>query len=417
MNYLIKKNIITGLEIGATKITVLIGEILQCGMINIIGFSKQKVQGIEKGKINNLELLIHCINTSIQKAEKMAQCKIYSVYLSISHNEISCQNEIGITPIKNKEVTQKEIDTVIKTATSVKIKYNHKILHIIPQEFLVDNQSGIKNPIGLSGMRVQANVHLITGNINIHKNIIKAIQKCGVHVKKNIFIGLASSLSVLTEEEKDLGACLVDMGGETMNISIYINGSLYHNAVIPYAGNTVTRDIAYAFSLSYSDAEFIKKKYGYAIEDISVTCKNLEIMTKKGEKIVNCHYQSLVEVIEPRYTELLQLVNKEILYSYTHCRNINPNKYPKISNIVLTGGSSKIKNLLKCANKVFQTNIIIKKPCNIPDIPEYLAHPKYATIIGLLQYGKNYKQSILIKKKNSGFFKYLFTQIKYLLIH
>ncbi|VFP83630.1 cell division protein FtsA [Buchnera aphidicola] len=412
MNLSTKKNIIVGLEIGTTKIIVLIGEILECGSINIIGFSKHPTQGIEKGNINNLELLINCINTSIHDAEEMAKCKIYSVYLSISHNEINCQNEIGITPIKNTEITKKDIKTVIKIAKSVKIKNNHNILHIIPQEFCIDHQSGIKNPIGLSGIRMQANVHLITGNKNIKKNIINAIQKCGIHVKKIIFTGLASSLSVLTEEEKNSGVCLIDMGGETMNVSVHIKGSLYHNAVIPYAGNSVTRDIAYAFSLSYSDAEFIKKKYGYAVADLSMTCKNIDILNKNGSKIDNCHYQSLTEVIEPRYTELLNLVKNEILKLYT-TYNIKKNKYKKISNIVLTGGSSRIKHLLTCANKIFNTKIIIKKPCNVPEIPEYINKPEYATIVGLLQYGKNHQKYSRKKNKSPRFLKYLFNQIKY----
>ncbi|VFP78129.1 Cell division protein FtsA [Buchnera aphidicola (Cinara cuneomaculata)] len=411
MNLSTKKNIIVGLEIGTTKIIVLIGEILECGIIDIIGFSKHPTQGIKKGNINNLELLTQCINSSIHDAEEMAKCKIYSVYLSISHNEINCQNEIGITPIKSKEITKKDIEKVIKTAKSVKIKNNHNILHIIPQEFSIDDQSGIKNPIGLSGVRMQANVHLITGNKNIKKNIINAIKKCGINVKKTIFTGLASSLSILTEEEKNSGVCLVDMGGETMHVSIHIKGSLYHNVVIPYAGNTVTRDIAYAFSLSFSDAEFIKKKYGYAVADLSMTCKNIEIFNKNGNKIDHCHYQSLTEVIEPRYTELLHLVNNEIINLYDKY-NIKKNKYQKISNVILTGGSSKIKHLLKCANKIFQAQIIIKKPCNIPKIPEYLHQPEYATIIGLLQYGKNYQQSSRKKNQSPRFLQYLFNQIK-----
>ncbi|VFP81060.1 Cell division protein FtsA [Buchnera aphidicola (Cinara kochiana kochiana)] len=412
MNLLTKKNIIAGLEIGTTKIIVLIGEILECGSMNIIGFSKNPTQGIEKGNINNLELLINCINTSIHEAEKIAKYKIHSVYLSISHNEINCQNEIGITPIKNKEITKKDIETVIKIAKSVKIKNNHDILHIIPQEFRVDHQSGIKNPIGLSGIRMQTNVHLITGNKNIKKNIINAIKKCGIHVKKIIFSGLASGLSVLTEEEKNSGVCLIDMGGETMHASIYIKGSLYHNIVIPYAGNSVTRDIAYAFSLSYSDAEFIKKKYGYATADLSMTCQNLDILNKNGKKIDNCHYQSLTEVIEPRYTELLYLVKKEIVKLYTK-HNIKKNKYQEISNVVLTGGSSKIKYLLKCAKKIFHTQVMIKKPCNISKIPEYINKPEYATIVGLLQYGKNYQKSSRKKNKSPRFLKYLLNQIKY----
>ncbi|ABJ90612.1 cell division protein FtsA [Buchnera aphidicola] len=416
MNLSIKKNIIAALEIGTTKIVVLIGEILKNEVINIIGFGKNKSQGIEKGNINNLNLLINCIKKSIHDAEIMANCKIYTVYLSISHDEINCYNEIGMTPIKKNEITKRDVKKVIKIAKSIKINNDHKILHMIPQEFSIDKKKGIRNPIGLSGIRMQANVHLITCNKNISNNIIKAIEKCGIYVKKNIFVGLASSLSVLTEEEKNSGVCLVDIGGEVMHVSIFFKGSLYHNAVIPYAGNIVTRDIAYAFSLSYSDAEFIKKKYGYAVEDIAIACKNIEIFNKKGIKIKNCHYHSLIEVIEPRYIELLNLVNNEIikLYSQYNFKNINNNI---LKNIIFTGGSSKIKYLLLCAKKIFNTNIEIKKPCNISEIPKYLSKPEYATIIGLLQYGKNYQKNSFKKKKKNGIFKYFIKNIKYWLTH
>ncbi|VFP81436.1 cell division protein FtsA [Buchnera aphidicola] len=411
MNLSTKKNVIVGLEIGTTKIIVSIGEILQDGIIDIIGFGECNALGIEKGKINNLELLIECINKSIHEAEVMAKYKIYSVYLTISHEEIHCQNEIGIIPIKKKEVTKKDIDAVIKIAKSVKINNDHNILHIIPQEFSIDKQSGIKNPIGLSGIRIQANIHLITCNKNIKKNIIKAIKKCGIYVRKTIFTGLASSFSVLTEEEKNANVCLIDIGGENMNVCMYIKGSLYHNFVIPYAGNTITRDIAYAFSLPYSDAEFIKKKYGYAIEDISITCKNLEIFNQKGEKIINCYYHSLVEVIEPRCIELFNLVKNEILklYSKNNIKNIN-NQI--LSNIVLTGGSSKIKSLSQCAKRIFNSNIKIKKPCNMSKIPKYLSKPEYSTIVGLLYYGKKHQQCYSQNKKKHGFLKYLLNQMK-----
>ncbi|VFP88159.1 Cell division protein FtsA [Buchnera aphidicola (Cinara piceae)] len=411
MNLSTKKNIIVGLEIGTTKIIVVIGEILKDGIIDIIGFGKCKTLGIEKGEINNLDLLIQCINKSVHAAEIMANYKIYSVYLTVSHKEIHCQNEIGISPIKKKEVTKKDVDTVINIAKSVKINNNHNILHIIPQEFSIDNQSGIQNPIGLSGIRIQANIHLITCNKNIKKNIIKAIKKCGINVIKTIFTGLASSSSVLTEEEKNANVCLIDIGGETMSVCIYIKGSIYHNFVIPYAGNTITRDIAYAFSLSYSDAEFIKKKYGYAVEDISITCKNLDIFNKKGEKISNCHYNSLVEVIEPRCIELLKLVNNEIL-KLSSINNIKKINNQILSNIVLTGGSSKIKSLSQCAQKIFNINVKIKKPCRVFKIPKYLSKPEYSTAVGLLYYGKKHQQCYLRNKKKHGFLKYLLNQMK-----
>ncbi|AEH39729.1 ATP-binding cell division protein [Buchnera aphidicola (Cinara tujafilina)] len=237
---------------------------------------------------------------------------------------------------------------------------------------------------------MQANVHLITSCYSLEKNITKAIEKCGVKVSKIIFSGLAASEAILTEEEK-LGVCLVDIGGEIINISIYTQGSLRHSAVIPYGGDIVTKDIAYAFSLSYYDAEFIKKKYGSVISDLRNIKNNIDIFKKNGEKIKNLQHAKLVEVIESRYSELLQLVNHELLKCEFNLEIKNKNKL--LMGIVLTGGASQIKSLPLYATKIFQTNVILKKP-NLPDLPENITQPEYSTIIGLLQYGKKIKKII-----------------------
>nr|WP_257646475.1 cell division protein FtsA [Buchnera aphidicola] len=355
-----------------------------------MGFSQNQSYGIENGHINNLELLISCIKKSIYEAEKVAKYKITSVYVSISHKDIECLNEIGVVPIKQDEVTRDDIKNAIKTAQSIKIRNDRFITHIIPQEFSIDQQSNIKNPLGLSGVRMQANVHLITSCYSLEKNITKAIEKCGVKVSKIIFSGLAASEAILTEEEK-LGVCLVDIGGEIINISIYTQGSLRHSAVIPYGGDIVTKDIAYAFSLSYYDAEFIKKKYGSVISDLRNIKNNIDIFKKNGEKIKNLQHAKLVEVIESRYSELLQLVNHELLKCEFNLEIKNKNKL--LMGIVLTGGASQIKSLPLYATKIFQTNVILKKP-NLPDLPENITQPEYSTIIGLLQYGKKIKKII-----------------------
>ncbi|WP_075431836.1 cell division protein FtsA [Buchnera aphidicola] len=390
------KNIIVGLEIGSKKIIVLIGNILKNQTVEIIGFSKNKSSGIENGHINNLELLISCIKKSIYEAEELAKYKIKSAYVSVSHKDIECLNEVGVVPIKKDEVTHEDIKNAIKTAQSVKIKNDRLITHIIPQEFSIDRQSNIKNPLGLSGIRMQANVHLITSCHSIEKNITKAVEKCGIKVKKIIFSGLASSEAVLNEEEKKLGVCLVDIGREIINLSIYTQGSLRHSAVIPYAGDIVTKDIAYAFSLSYYDAEFIKKKYGSVISDVRNIKNNIEVFKKNGEKIKNLQHNKLVEVIESRYFELLQLVNREIL-NFELISGVKEIKKKLLIGIALTGGASKVKSLSMYAKKIFQINVSLKKP-NIPGIPEKFMQPEYSTIIGLLQYGKKNKKKVIPKK-------------------
>lgn len=313
---IISKNrkLVVGLEISTTKVVTLVGEILTDGTIKIIGVGICESQGIDKGRINNLDSVISCIQESIQQAETMANCQITSVYLSLSSKYINCQNEIGIVPISDDEVTTEDIENVIHTAKSVKILNEHHILHVIPQEYSIDQQSGIKNPIGLSGTRMQVKVHLITCHQNIAKNIIKAVEKCGVKVDQVVFSGLASSKAVLTEDECKLGVCMIDIGGGTIDITTYIDGSIQDSQVIPYAGNIVTRDISYAFSTSYSDSENIKITYGSAIKIPPEVSKNINLTNKSGEFQKNLQQDTVIEVIESRYTELLHLVNNRILY-------------------------------------------------------------------------------------------------------
>ncbi|MBZ2279220.1 MAG: cell division protein FtsA, partial [Buchnera aphidicola] len=260
------RKLIVGLEIGTTKVITLVGEIIKDGTIKIIGMGICKSKGIDKGKINNLDEVIECIKKSIHKAEITADCHITSVYLSLSSKHIKCQNEIGIVPISEDEVTQDDINNVIHTAKSVQMFHKNKMLHIIPQEYSIDKQSGIKNPIGLSGIRMQVKVHIITCHQNTSKNIVKALEKCDLKANKIIFSGLASSKSVITDDERKLGACVIDIGGGTIDLTIYLNDYIQDSQVIPYAGNIVTSDIAHAFSISYHDAEDLKIKYGAAIK-------------------------------------------------------------------------------------------------------------------------------------------------------
>ncbi|WP_343126675.1 cell division protein FtsA [Buchnera aphidicola (Nippolachnus piri)] len=400
----IKKKLIAGLEIGATKISILIGEILEKNRITIIGFGTSPTQGIYQGIINNLEKLVECIKKSLYKAEKMANCKIKSIYLALSNKEIKCQNEIGIVPILSGEVTKEDIKNVIKTAKSVKIQNNHHILHVIPQDYEIDQQKGIHNPIGLSGMRMKANVHLITTDCHIKKNIIKAIEKCKIRVKKIIFSGLASSQSILTSEEKNSGVCMVDIGGEIIDINIYTSGILRHSAVIPYAGNLVTNDIAYAFSLTFSEAEKIKIKYGSLLSSLLNTPTTFEIPRYNEQKKQSFHQNSLIEVIEPRYLELLNLINCEIL-KVTSLQNHHFLNNKLNSGIIFTGGASKIPNLNIFSERIFNNKVQIRNSQNILEIPKEIMSPEYSTTIGLLIQSKNDQKFSPIISQKYGFFK------------
>lgn len=404
------KKLVVGLEVGTTKVVTLVGEILIDSTIKIIGIGICKSKGIDKGRIDNLDAVVSCIQESIYQAEIMANCNITSVYLSLSSKYINCQNEIGIVPISEDEVTKEDIENVIHTAKSVKIPNEHHILHVIPQEYSIDQQSGIKNPIGLSGTRMQVRVHLITCYQNIAKNIIKAVETCNIKVDQVIFSGLASSKAVLTEEECKLGVCMIDIGGGTIDFTTYIDGFIQDSQVIPYAGNIVTKDISYAFSTSYADSEIIKTNYNCSLKspiESSIDSKSFE---KYQNLLKNIQPDTISEVIESRYNELLTLINNRIIHIQNQLYK-EGRKYQLSSGIVLTGGASTIALLNKYAEKVFQNKVRIAKPINISGLIENISEPHYSTVVGLLHYGKEfYLQSKNIKKESS-FIERWFKQI------
>ncbi|CUR53654.1 Cell division protein FtsA [Serratia symbiotica] len=396
------KKLIVGLEIGTTKVSLIIGEILLDGIINIIGVGKCQSRGMNKGDINDLESIIKCVQSSIEQAEIMADCQISSVYLSLSGKHIHCQNEIGIAPISEETVTKEDVENVVHTAKSVRIHDEHRILHVIPQEYTIDYQNGIKNPIGLSGMRMQAKVHLITCHNDMAKNIIKSVERCGIKVDQLIFSGLASSYAILTDDERELGVCVVDIGGGTMDMVVYTNNALRYTKVFPYAGNIVTNDISYAFGISPSDSEIIKVQHGCALCSIISKDENVEVPSIRGRPASSLQRQILAEVIEPRYKELFHLINNEILKLQEKLQQQGL-KHQLSAGIVLTGGATKIDGLISCAQQVFHIPVRIGKPINITSVIDYIQEPYYSTVIGLLHYGKEYylNNDISIKQYTS----------------
>ncbi|WP_367675455.1 cell division protein FtsA [Buchnera aphidicola] len=390
------KEIIVGIEIGTTKIVSLVGEILQNKEIKVLGLGTYPSKGINKGDIHDLELLIKCIKKSISQAEKMSNYQIKKINLAFSNKYIDYRNEIGMVSIQKDEVTKKDIEKVIKTAKSIKMYDKYHILHILPQEYIIDEHQGIKNPLGLSGIRMQAKVHLITSDYSIEKNIIKAIEKCNIEINKIIFSGLASSKAILTEEEKQLGVCMLDIGGGTIDILIYINGSLQHSQVIPYAGDSITKDISYAFSSSLTDAENIKIKYGCASSFLQENFQNVQI-TRPNNKSKILNQEKLTEVIESRCLELLEIINHQIINVQKRLK-FQGQKYNLNSGIVLTGGVAKTKFFTDCAKKIFQMPVKIGYAKNIQETSEKIKTPEYSTVIGLLYFKNNKK-----KNKNNFF--------------
>lgn len=381
------RKLVVGLEIGTAKVSTLVGEILADGIVNIIGIGGCSSRGMDKGGVNDLESVVKCVQRATDEAERMADCKISSVYLALSGQHIHCQNEVGMVAVSADEVTQEDVENAVHTAKSVRIRDEHRILHVIPQEYAIDHQQGIKNPVGLFGVRMQAKVHLITCHNGMAKNIIKAVERCGLKVNQLIFAGLAASYAVLTEDERELGVCVVDMGGGTMDIAVYTGGALRHTKVIPYAGNVLTSDIAYAFGTPPIDAEEIKVRHGCALESSVSKDECVEVPSVGGRPPRILQRQTLAEVIEPRYTELLNLVNDEILQllGQLHQQGV---KHHLAAGVVLTGGAAKIDGLTDCASRVFHTQVRIGQPLYITGLADYAQEPYYSTVVGLLHYGK-----------------------------
>ncbi|MGF1762307.1 cell division protein FtsA [Aliivibrio kagoshimensis] len=380
-------NIIVGLDIGTAKVSALVGEILPDGVVNVIGIGTSPARGMDKGGVNDLESVVKSIQRAVDQAELMAECQITSVYISLSGKHIASMIEKGMGPISDEEVSQDDMDSVIHTAKSIKIGDEQRILHVIPQEFAIDYQEGIKNPLGLSGVRIEVNVHLISCHNDMARNIIKAVERCGLKVEQVIFSGLAASNAVITEDERELGVCVVDIGAGTMDVSIWTGGALRHAEVVPYAGNAVTSDIAYAFGTPPSEAEKIKVKYGCAVSELVNKDDTVNVPSVGGRPSRSLQRQTLAEVIEPRYSELLGLVQQKIDDTQERLR-LDGTKHHLAAGIVLTGGASQIEGLTECAERVFQTQVRIGKPLEVSGLTDYVKEPFHATAVGLLHYGK-----------------------------
>ncbi|MGL5336908.1 MAG: cell division protein FtsA [Enterovibrio sp.] len=387
MKQITDRPLIVGLDIGTSKVTVLVSEILPDGTVNVLGVGTQPSEGMDKGGVNDLESVVRSVERAVNDAELMSDYKIRSVLLSLSGKHIHCQTERGMGTISDEEVTTDDVDSVIHTAKSVKISDEQRVLHVIPQEYTIDYQEGIKNPVGLSGVRMEVSVHLITCHNDTAKNIEKAVERCGLKVDQLIFSGLAASYAVITPDEKELGVCVIDVGGGTMDIAIWTGGALRHAAVVPYAGNVITNDIAYAFGTPLSDAEKIKVKHGCALSELVNKDSKINVPSVGGRPSRSLQRQTLAEVIEPRCSELLGLVQTEIERVQERLRAKGV-KHQLAAGIVLTGGAAQMQGLVECAERVFQNQVRIGYPSDLAGLTEYVSAPYHATAVGLLHYGK-----------------------------
>ena len=348
------KNLMVGLDIGTSKIVTLVGHMTPDDQIEIVGMGSHPSRGLKRGVVVNIDAAVESIQRAIEEAELSAGCQIYSVYTGIAGSHIRSLNSHGIVAIREREVTQADIDRVIDAARAVAIPADQKILHILPQEFLIDHQEGIWDPIGMAGVRLEAKVHLVTGAVSAAQNIVKCVERCGLTVANIILGQLASSHTVLTEDEKELGVCLVDIGGGTSDIAVFSGGAIRHTAVIPIAGDQVTNDIAVALHTPSQHAEELKLKYGCSLIDLLKEDQTIKVKGIGDRPDSPISQKHLALVIGPRYEELFALIQAELRRTGFHDRIA--------AGIVLTGGASKMKGAVPLAESIFKMPIRLGSP-------------------------------------------------------
>ena len=376
------RNLIVGLDIGTSKVACIVGELSQDHEIEVIGVGTHQSRGLKKGVVVNLETTVQSIQRAVEEAELMAGCRINSVYAGIAGSHITSMNSHGIVAIKDKEVTQADVDRVIDSARAVAIPADQKILHILPQEFVIDRQEGIREPIGMSGIRLEARVHIVTGAVSAAQNIFKCIRRCGLEVEDIILDQLASCTAVLTEDEKDLGVCLVDIGGGTTDIAVFTDGAIRHTSVIPIAGDQVTNDIAVALRTPTQFAEEIKIKHGCALTQLAKLEDTLDVPSIGERPSRKISRLNLAEIVEPRYEELLLLVQGELRRS--GFEDLIP------AGLVLSGGSARIEGLTELAEEIFHMPVRVGVPQHVTGLHDVIKNPVYATGVGLLLFARQH---------------------------
>ncbi|WP_067584196.1 cell division protein FtsA [Endozoicomonas ascidiicola] len=381
--------LIVGLDIGTSKVVAIVGELNAEGDIEVIGIGSHTSRGLKRGVVVNIDSTVHAIKRAVEEAELMAGCQIHSVYAGIAGSHIKSLNSHGIVAIREREVNGADVDRVIDAAQAVAIPADQRILHILPQEYAIDNQEGIKEPQGMSGVRLEAKVHLVTCAVNAAQNIENCIRRCGLEVDDIILEQLASSYSVLSEDEKELGVCMVDIGGGTTDIAIFTEGAIRHTAVIPIAGDQVTNDIAMALRTPTQNAEDIKIKYACALAQLAGADETIKVPSVGDRAPRELSRQALAEVVEPRYDELFTLINAEIRRS--GFEDLIP------AGIVLTGGTSKIEGAIELAEEIFHMPVRLGVPQAVKGLSDVVNNPIYSTGVGLLHYGQKMQKDGLKK--------------------
>lgn len=398
------KNLIVGLDIGTSKIVAIVAELQLDGGLKVIGLGQHVSRGLKKGVVVNIDSTMQAIQRAIEEAELMADCKISTVFTGIAGSHIKSLNSHGMVKIKDGEVSQADVDRVIETARAVALPSDQQILHILTQEFIIDSQEDVREPISMSGMKLEVKVHIVTGAVAAAQNIVKCIKRCGLEVSDLILQPLASSTAVLTEDEKELGVCLVDIGGGTTDIAVFKQGAIRHTAVVPIAGDQITNDVAVAFRTPTQSAEEIKIKYGCALRQLAEPREVVEVPGVDGRDARQLSLQTLAEVIEPRIVELYELVLNELRRSGM--------EEMIASGIVITGGSAMMRGMVELGEEIFHMPVRLGMPRYVGGLSEVVGNPRYATGVGLVLMGKQQVERHLQGQMESSSFGLILDKMK-----
>ncbi len=398
------KNLIVGLDVGTSKIVAIVAELQPEGTVKVIGLGQHVSRGLKKGVVVNIDSTMQSIQRALEEAELMADCKINNVFTGIAGSHIKSLNSHGMVKIKDAEVLQMDVDRVIETARAIALPADQQILHILTQEFIIDGQEDVREPLGMSGMKLEVKVHIVTGAVAAAQNIVKCIKRCGIEVSDLILQPLASSLAVLTEDEKELGVCLVDIGGGTTDIAVFKQGAIRHTAVVPVAGDQMTNDIAVAFRTPTQSAEDIKINHGCALRQLADPREMVEVPGVDGREPRQLSVQTLAEVLEPRVVELYEMVLQELRRSGM--------EEMIASGIVITGGSAMMRGMVELGEEIFHMPVRLGMPRYVGGLSEVVSNPRYATGVGLVLMGKQQLERHLIERVGEGSLKQVMNKMK-----
>lgn len=372
----LRRDLIVGLDIGTSKIVAIVGELDGEGRLSILGFGSQVSNGLKRGVVINIESTVNSISRAIAEVEMMAGCKVREVYTGIAGSHIKSKDSSGMAVVREKEITQFDIDRAIEAANATPISADDQILHTLVQEFIVDGQDGVKEPLGMDARRLDVRVHLVTGAVTAVQNIVKCVHRCGLEVVDLVLQPLASGFAVLTEDEKEVGVCLVDIGGGTTDIAVFAHGAIRHTAIIPIAGDQLTNDIAIALRTSTQDAEDIKMRFGVALQQMADAEDSIEVPGVGDRPSSQLSRQTLAGFIQPRVEEIYQKVQEELVRS-GYVRLLR-------AGIVLTGGCAQMPGMVELGEEIFNNTVKLGMPHYEGNLRDLVRNPRYATAMGLM---------------------------------